>query len=268
MEIGSLAEKITRAYRRKAEQEERLRNAGIEQIMGPVGNLAAGIAHEINNPVGIMVEEAGWMDDLLEEADLQENENLQELKESLNKIKTQGERCKQITHKLLSFAQRTDPRLRDVQMNDLIEAVLASSLSRPISGMTVEAQLDPALPVISASPSEMQQVLLNLISNAMDAVDPEGGVIKIKTRVDGDHVKIEVADNGHGIPEAQLERIFEPFFTTKPVGKGTGLGLPICYGIVKKHGGNIIVESQPGVGSRFLVRVPIFTTEKTNSATG
>ena len=268
METGSLAEKITRAYRRKAEQEERLRNAGIEQIMGPVGNLAAGIAHEINNPVGIMVEEAGWIDDLLEEADLQENENLQELKESLNKIKTQGERCKQITHKLLSFAQRTDPRLRDVQMNDLIKAVLASSLSRPISGMTIEAQLDPALPVISASPSEMQQVLLNLISNAMDAVDPEGGVIKVKTRVDGDHVTIEVADNGHGIPEVELERIFEPFFTTKAVGKGTGLGLSICYGIVKKHGGNIMVESQPGVGSTFCVRLPVGASDEPKPVTG
>ena len=267
-ETGRLAEKITMAYRRKAEQEERLRNAGIEQIMGPVGNLAAGIAHEINNPVGIMVEEAGWIDDLLQEADLQENENLQELKESLDKIKTQGERCKQITHKLLSFAQRTDPRLRDVQMNDLIKAVLALSLSRPLSGMTVETQLDPALPVTSASPSEMQQVLLNLISNAMDAVDPKDGKVKISTKVEADHVVIEVADDGHGIPRTQLDRIFEPFFTTKPVGKGTGLGLPICYGIVKKHGGSITVESEPGIGSTFCVRLPILATEKIKPAMG
>jgi two-component system, NtrC family, sensor kinase len=267
-ETRNLAEKITRAYRRKAEQEERLRNADIEQIMGPVGDLAAGIAHEINNPVGIMVEEAGWIDDLLQEVDLPENENLQELKRALNIIQAQGERCKQITHKLLSFAQRTDPRLRDVQLNDLIEGVLASSMPRLRSGVTIETQFEPALPVVSASPSEMQQVLLNLISNAIDALDPEGGVVKIRTRVEADRVVIKVADNGHGIPTAQLERIFEPFFTTKAVGKGTGLGLSICYGLVKKHGGSITVESEPGVGSTFCVRLPIRGTEETKPAMG
>jgi signal transduction histidine kinase len=267
-ETESLSEKITMAYKRKAEQQERLQNAGIEQIMGPVGDLAAGIAHEINNPVGIMVEEAGWIDDLLQEADLPENENLQELKRALKKIQAQGERCKQITHKLLSFAQRTDPRLRDVQLNDLIRAVLASSQSRPISRMTVETHLDPALPAISASPSEMQQVLLNLVNNAVDAVDPENGVVRICTRIEPNHVVLEVADNGQGIPGAQLDRIFEPFFTTKPVGKGTGLGLSICYGIVKKHGGNITVESQPGAGSTFCVRLPLRGSDETKPATG
>jgi two-component system, NtrC family, sensor kinase len=268
IETRSLVEKITRAYRRKTEQEERLRNAGIEQIMGPVGDLAAGIAHEINNPVGIMVEEAGWIDDLLQEVDLPENENLEELKRALKQIQKQGERCKQITHKLLTFARRTDPRLRDVQMNDLVKAVIASSLPHPPPGVTVETQLDPALPVISASPSEIQQVLLNLIGNAIDAVDSEGGVVTIRTRVEADRVVIEVADNGHGIPKAQLERIFDPFFTTKAVGKGTGLGLSICYGLVKKHGGSITVESEPGIGSTFYVRLPIRGTEESEPALG
>lgn len=256
-EIRSLVEKITQAYRRKNEQEERIRNAGIEQIMGPVGDLAAGIAHEINNPVGIMVEEAGWIDDLLQEVDLPENENLEELKRALKQIRTQGERCKQITHKLLSFARRTDPRLRDVQMNNLIEGVLASYRARLRPGVTIEARYEPALPIVSASPSEMQQVILNLIGNAVDAVDPKGGVVTIRTRIEADRVVIEVADNGHGIPKSQLERIFDPFFTTKAVGKGTGLGLSICYGLVKKHGGQITVESEQGVGSTFCVRLPV-----------
>lgn len=267
-EIRSLAEKVTKAYRRKAEQEERLRNAGIEQIMGPVADLAEGIAHEINNPVGVMVEEAGWIDDLLKEAGLPENENLQELKRALKQIQAQGERCKRITHKLLSFAQRTDPRLRDVQINDLIESVVASSLSHPTSGMIVKTQLEPVLPLVSVSPSEMQQVLLNLISNAIDAVDPKNGVVKISTRVEAKYIVIEVADNGHGIPKEQLGRIFEPFFTTRPVGKGTGLGLSICYGIVKKHGGSITVESEPGIGSTFILRLPTGGSEATKPAPG
>jgi two-component system, NtrC family, sensor kinase len=255
-EMRNLVEKINRAHRRKTEQEERIRNAGIEQILGPIGDLAAGIAHEINNPVGIMVEEAGWIDDLLQEVDLPENENLQELKRALKQIKTQGERCKQITHKLLSFARRTDPRLRHIQMNDLIKEVLTSSMLRLRSGVTVETQFEPALPVVSASPSEMKQVLLNLISNAIDASDPGGGLITIKTWIEGDRVVIEVTDDGHGIPKVQLERVFDPFFTTKAVGRGTGLGLSICYGIVKNHGGDITVESEPGIGTTFRVRLP------------
>jgi signal transduction histidine kinase len=256
-EIRSLVEKITKAYRRKAEQEERIRNAGIEQILGPVGDLAAGIAHEINNPVGIMVEEAGWIDDLLQEANLPDNESLQELKRALKQIRTQGERCKQITHKLLSFAQRTDPRLRDVRMNDLIETVLASFTTRIPPGVTITTQYDPNLPIVSASPSEMQQVLLNLISNAMDAIDRDDGVVTVRTGIEADQVVIEVADNGRGISKAQIGRIFDPFFTTKAVGKGTGLGLSICYGLVKKHGGSITVESEPGLGSTFRVRLPV-----------
>jgi two-component system, NtrC family, sensor kinase len=262
-EIRNLIEKITKAYRRKTEQEERIRNAGIEQIMGPVGDLAAGIAHEINNPVGIMVEEAGWIDDLLQEVDLPDNESLEELKRALKQIKTQGERCKQITHKLLSFAQRTDPRLRDVQMNELIEGVVASFRSRLHPGVILDTHYAPALPIISASPSEMQQVLLNLISNAVDAVEPGVGVVTIRTKAEASRAVIEVTDNGHGIPKGQLERIFDPFFTTKAVGKGTGLGLSICYGLVKKHGGDIAVESEPGAGSTFRVRLPLRNIEQT-----
>jgi two-component system, NtrC family, sensor kinase len=266
-EMRSLVEKITSAYRRKSEQEERLRNAGIEQILGPIGNLAEGIAHEINNPVGIMVEAAGWIDDLLQEVDLPENENLQELKRALKQIRTQGERCKQITHKLLSFGQRTDPRLRDVQMTDLIRDVVASFAPRLPSGVTIETQFEPALPVVPASPSEMQQVLLNLVNNAIDALDEKGGVVTIRTRTEADQVVIEVTDNGHGIPASQLTRIFEPFFTTKPVGEGTGLGLSICYGLVRKHGGDITVESEPGVGSTFRVRLPIRSAEESRNKT-
>lgn len=256
-EMRSLVEKINQACRRKADQEERIRNAGIEQILGPVGDLAAGIAHEINNPVGIMVEEAGWIDDLIHEANLPDDENLQELKRALKQIKTQGERCKQITHKLLTFARKTDPRLRDIQVNQLIKKVLSSSVLRLTSEIRVDSQLDSDLPTVSGSISELEQVLLNLLSNGIDALGPEGGVVTVRTWPEGDRVVIEVADNGQGIANEQIDRVFEPFFTTKSVGKGTGLGLSICYGIVKKHGGDIKIDSEPGVGTRVRVYLPI-----------
>jgi len=154
-----------------------------------------------------------------------------------------------------------------VQMTDLIRDVVASFAPRLPSGVTIETQFEPALPVVPASPSEMQQVLLNLVNNAIDALDEKGGVVTIRTRTEADQVVIEVADNGQGIPASQLTRIFEPFFTTKPVGEGTGLGLSICYGLVRKHGGDITVESEPGVGSTFRVRLPIRSAEESRNKT-
>jgi signal transduction histidine kinase len=267
VEARILVEKITKAYRRKADMEERIRTAGIEEIMVPVGDLAAGIAHEINNPVSVMVEEAGWIDDLLKEVDLPENENLQELRRAIKQIQSQGQRCKQITHKLLSFARRTDPRLCDLQMKDLIDGLLSSSMLPVHSGVIIKTHFEPDLPLVSASPAEMQQVFLNLISNAIDAIGPEGGTVMVRVSVEADQLAVEIADNGQGIPKSQLERIFDPFFTTKAVGKGTGLGLSICYGLVKKHGGSITVESEPGVGSRFHVRLPIHGYKGAESVT-
>jgi len=258
VESQNLVEKIAKAYRRKSEQEDRIRNAEIDRIMGPVGDLAAGIAHEINNPVAIMVEEAGWIDDLIKDEDFSRPENLDELKRSMQKIRSQGERCKEITQKLLSFARRSDPRIFEVQINTLIEELVTTYRRRLQSGaVTIITDLEPLLPVIKASPSDMQQVILNILNNAVDAIESDKGVIQIRTRIQENWAVIDIADNGQGIPNAQLERIFDPFFTTKPVGKGTGLGLSICYGIVKKLGGDITVESQVGIGTTFHVRLPI-----------
>lgn len=257
VETRKLVEKIHKAYRRKVEQEDRIRTAGIEEIMVPVGDLAAGIAHEINNPVSIMVEEAGWIDDLLQEVNLPENENLQELRRAIKQIQQQGQRCKQITHKLLSFAQRTDPRIHDTRIEDLINRLLSSSMLHLPPGVVIETHFGPDLPLLSVSPDEMRQVFLNLIDNAIDAMGPGGGVITLSGQVEADHLIIEVSDTGHGIPKSELESIFYPFYTTKAVGKGTGLGLSICYGLVKKHGGSITVESESGVGSTFRIKLPI-----------
>ncbi|MFZ0890061.1 MAG: response regulator [Candidatus Binataceae bacterium] len=227
-----------------------------------LGDLAAGIAHEINNPVAIMLEEAGWIGDLLEEETFRESKNLEEFKRSLKQIRTQGARCKAIIQNLLSFGQKTSIKVGDVRINDLIAEVVRAYEKKLHAGkVKVETHFTEPLPDCRLSSSEMQQVLTNLINNAIDALDPAGGNIDIATRCDGPEVVIDVSDNGPGIPKAHLDKIFDPFFTTKPVGKGTGLGLSICCGLIENMDGSIAVDSEIGVGTTFHVRIPWQTRE-------
>ncbi len=243
----------------KADREKELMNRQVIEAgkLASIGELAAGVAHEINNPVAIMVEEAGWMEDLLEEEELRNCPNVDELRRCLRQISIQGGRCKEITHKLLSFARKTDPVVRQIQINDIIEEILGICEQRSKnSNILIKTDLNRELPLISASPTEMQQVFINLINNAIDAIG-EGGMIEIRSRMEEGGAVVDIADSGQGIAGDVLERIFDPFFTTKPVGKGTGLGLSICYGIVKKLGGDITVDSKAGIGTTFHVHIPI-----------
>ncbi len=260
-----LSRRMIRRIRLADQEKEQLNQQMIETgKLASVGELAAGIAHEINNPVAIMVEEAGWIGDLLEDVNPAAlpaaNLDLPEIERALGQIRTQGRRCKEITHKLLSFARKTDATVKDVQINDLIKEII--ELSGPMARhnqVTITTALMPDLPYVTVSPSEMQQVILNLINNALDVMEKSGGTIHIATkmsRLEKDHLVITVEDNGPGIPEANLPLIFDPFFTTKPVGKGTGLGLSICYGIIQKMGGKIDVHSKVGEGSRFRIWIP------------
>jgi two-component system, NtrC family, sensor kinase len=243
----------------QADREKDMMNLQVIETgkLATVGELAAGIAHEINNPVAIMVEEAGWMEDLLEDEEVKEN--LEEFQRALKQINTQGKRCKEITHKLLSFARKTDSRIQVVLMNDLIkDAIGLAEQSAKYSKITINTNLEANIPFIQASQTEIQQVFLNLINNAVDAMDKKGGgTIDITSRVDGNAIVVDFADNGPGIHRSNLARIFDPFFTTKPVGKGTGLGLSICYGIIKKMGGEIHVQSVVDEGTTFSIRIPI-----------
>jgi two-component system, NtrC family, sensor kinase len=254
-----LAKRLVR-HIAKMEMEKEMMNEQVIEAgkLASIGELAAGIAHEINNPVAVMVEEAGWIRDLLDEEDLKETANLEEFKRSLNQIQTQGHRCKQITHKLLSFARKTDPTVKLVQVNEVIEDVISLSQQRAIyASVKIETNLAPNLPEVEASPSELQQVFLNMINNSLDAMDSKGGTIEVVSRVSGRFVVVDVADTGVGIPRSNLQRIFDPFFTTKPVGKGTGLGLSICYGIMKKMGGDLTVNSAVGLGTTFHIHIPM-----------
>jgi two-component system NtrC family sensor kinase len=210
--------------------------------------------------VAIMVEEAGWIQDLLEEEEFKDSENLSEFTRSLHQIKLQGMRCKDITYKLLSFARKTDPRETKTQINHLIEEIVKLSKQRArYNRINVKTDLQEGLPEIMVSPSELQQVFLNLFNNAIDAIgnSNDEGLVTITTKRNGNSVLISITDNGQGIPKAIIGKVFEPFFTTKPVGKGTGIGLSICHGIIKKLGGDIQVKSELDVGTTFELSIPL-----------
>jgi len=242
----------------EADRAKELMNRQIIETgkLASVGRLAAGTAHEINNPVAIMVQEAGWVEDLLQEEEFQKGKNLQEIERALKQINTQGKRCKEITHKLLSFARKTDTQIQSVQINKMIEEVVSISDKRSYTGIIINSYLDQTVPTIPSSQTEIQQILLNLINNAVDAMGEKGGKIDITTRLEEQFVLIVVEDDGPGIPKANIDRIFDPFFTTKAVGKGNGLGLSICFGIVKRMGGEIDVHSTVDIGTRFNIRLP------------
>lgn len=252
---------VSRKVVRRIEEADLEKEKMNEQVtearkMASIGELAAGVAHEINNPVAIMVEEAGWMQDLLEEG-FEKNHSVDEFRHCLEQINLQGIRCKEITQKLLSLARKTDSARRTFQLNSTIVEVLGfyEQLSKS-NNIQIRTELDQRLPMISASPTEMHQVFMNLINNAFDAMGSKGGSLEIRSRVAAGRVVVDVADTGRGIPKTVMERMFDPFFTTKPAGKGTGLGLSICYGIVKNLGGNLTVDSTVGVGTTFHVHIP------------
>ena len=244
----------------KADSEKQLMSKKVVETgkLASVGELAAGIAHEINNPVAIMVEEAGWMGDLMEEITFDESENRAEFERAIEQIQTQGRRCKEITHKLLSFARKTDTTIHDVNIKELLEELVALSSQRAKYSMVeIRTDLSPNLPSLRVSTSELQQVFFNLINNAIDAMDHDGGTLTVSSHQKENYLVVTVSDTGEGIPEANLNRIFDPFFTTKPVGKGTGLGLSICYGIIEKMGGKLEVESTVGKGTTFIISLPL-----------
>ncbi|MDP2156753.1 MAG: ATP-binding protein [Nitrospirota bacterium] len=224
--------------------------------LASLGTLAAGVAHEINNPLAIINEKAGLMQDIME---LSKNvprkdkylDIIASILESVN-------RCRTITHRLLGFARGTETTIEIFDISTAVNDVIGF-LGQEITAKKIRIQrfLDPHLPAVASDKAQLQQVLLNIIKNAIDAVE-EGGVIIVSSLVDGDDaVKVVIADNGPGIPEDRIKRIFEPFFTTKEKGKGTGLGLSITYGIVRRLGGEITVESEVGRGTSFRIRIPL-----------
>jgi len=216
--------------------------------LASIGQLAAGVAHEINNPLGVML---GFSQVILKK--LPEDDPL---RKPLTSIEREGLRCKKIIQGLLDFSRRSTPALQPMNLNDALEAACEFIEHQiTLDNIQVIKGLTPELPPIRADGNQLQQVFVNLIINAYQAMS-QGGELRITTRAVGDQVQAIFADTGSGIPAEVLKHIFDPFFTTKEVGKGTGLGLSVSYGIIESHGGKIEVESQVGVGTTFIVTLP------------
>ncbi|GFM37027.1 sensor histidine kinase [Desulfovibrio psychrotolerans] len=245
---------------RKADLDSARLDASLlhQSKMAALGKMAAGVAHELNNPLTLIREAAGWLRDLMD-PDEKEPLDRKEGCEVLDRIDSYIERARGITHRMLSFGRRMDPVREHVNLNQLVGETVAFLENEAMHrSITIEKEYDPALPTVSTDPSQMQQVFLNLIDNAIDAVG-EDGVITVRTSVygDGKFARVEVVDTGPGIPQHVLDKVFDPFFTTKSVGEGTGLGLAISFGIVENMGGHLLVDSEVGKGTTFSVLLPL-----------
>ncbi len=218
--------------------------------LASIGQLAAGIAHEINNPLGIIL---GYTQLLIRS----ESEGSQNL-EDLRIIEKHSRACKTIVENLLSFSRRAQTKMSACRINDVIEEVVrVVGHHFELERIAIEKQFDPLIPPIAIDEAKMRQVFMNLILNARQAM--KSGTVRIETRRDesGRKAIVRVIDEGTGIEAKHMRRIFDPFFTTKPTGEGTGLGLSVSYGIVKDHGGELLVESEVGKGSVFTVILPV-----------
>ncbi|NTW88636.1 MAG: two-component sensor histidine kinase, partial [Desulfobulbaceae bacterium] len=226
--------------------------------MVALSKMAAGIAHEVNNPLASIGETAGWMKDLLAEEDLAASKNFTEFDESVDKIEKHVIRARKIIHNLLGFARRMEPAKEKINVNNLLDETTGFLENEAkYLGIRVEKKYEDDVPVIVSDLSQIQQVVLNILNNAIDAIGTNG-IITVSTRYlkKSEEIEIGVADTGKGIPESELTRIFDPFYTTKEVGKGTGLGLSISYSIIEKLGGHISVESKLGEGTVFTILLP------------
>jgi len=235
--------------------EAQLRRA---QKLEALGRLAAGIAHEINNPLGFVIANVQYVRDALIASNGHADPALEELRAALAEACEGGDRIKQIVRDLKTFAQPHDEGVAAVDLRPVLEFSLKMATPE-IRGRAEVVTAFEDVPPVWAIAGRLEQVFVNLLVNAAQAIQPgnrEQHHIRVSTRAAGDNVVIEIADTGTGIPQAHLERIFDPFFTTKPVGVGTGLGLSICHSIVRAFGGELGVESVEGAGSTFRVTLP------------
>ncbi len=225
--------------------------------MATIGRLAAGIAHEINNPLQMISSQAGWMAELLPEEEQGQVKNLEEYQKSVDKIRHHVKRAGTITHRLLGFSKKMAAQQGQVQVNDLLQETISFLNKEAEQGnITIQQSFDQELPAILTDGPQLQQVFLNLLNNAIDAAG-DGGEVTIATSCDAGEIIVTFADNGTGIEKEHLKQLFDPFFTTKLPDKGTGLGLYISYDITRKLGGSISAANRKEGGAIFTVRLPV-----------
>ena len=256
-EIGELGEMFDLMASSLKERDDKLKEHTSQQIMkserlATLGQLAAGVAHEINNPLGtISIYAQMVLDELGKDND--------SCKESLAVVMKQTNRAGRIVKDLLEFARQSEPEMRILNINDVIrKAVAITTHPAELQNISFATHLAPELPDVQGDTDKLQQVFVNVIINALQAM-PERGTLTVDTKLteDGEFVEIEISDTGCGVPQEHLSKLFDPFFSTKKTGEGTGLGLSVSLGIVQKHNGTIDVKSKVGEGSTFIIRLPV-----------
>ncbi len=230
--------------------------------------MAAGFAHEINNPLQIMKSEQTLIDSILEDmkenGELKETETLEELRDSMGQIALQINRCAEITQAILKFGRQREPKTTDIDLKEFMPQVTDMVAKKAsVNGISIKTDIAKSIPPVYGDPGKLQQVFVNLYNNAIDAIvarrGSHGGVITIEAKPteDRDRVEIAVSDNGTGISSENLSKVFSPFFTTKPIGKGTGLGLSVCYGIIDSMGGTMEATSEKNEGTTVKIILPV-----------
>ncbi|HZH90901.1 MAG TPA: response regulator [Pyrinomonadaceae bacterium] len=230
--------------------------------LAAVGRLAAGVVHEINNPLATIAACAEALETRVAEGTFGESAEVEDLREYLSLIRSEAFRCKTITNGLLDFSRNRAGQHAPVELGELLEAA-ARLLGHQKRRRNVEIEVDApdGVATVSGDAGQLQQAVIILAENAIDAM-PHGGTLLLRARNEGAGVRVEVCDTGVGIPQENLARIFDPFFTTKEVGQGTGLGLAVCYGIVTEHGGRVAVDSVVGRGTTFTLVLPSLSEER------
>ncbi|GAB4435340.1 MAG: hypothetical protein OHK0040_06510 [bacterium] len=247
-EIGELADNFNRMFDLIKKQKEIEQSINQQSKMASLGVLASEVAHEINNPIGIILGYASFLENKVSSDE--------KMKNIITEIKKESQRCKKIVENFLNYARIPNPVLKEININSLLEEIISFAVNHPdLGNIEIEKHFDNSLPLIMADEDQIKQVAINLIFNAAYAIEGTGKItVKTEKGLEG-FVNIIFKDTGKGIPEEHLEKIFEPFFTTKP--KGTGLGLAIARQIVKQHLGNISIQSTVGKGTMVIVSLPI-----------
>ncbi|WP_079505474.1 ATP-binding protein [Mesobacillus jeotgali] len=235
--------------------------------LSALGIMASSFAHEVNNPLATINVYAEDLIDRIQAGD--EDLDEEEMEHYLRKIKENTERCKRITGNLLNFSRKNDWTNEHIRIREIIENSI-SLVEHQLKKQRIQLELRVAeeLPMVTGDGLKLMQVIVNLINNAVDAMESEGKLVISATVTDSETVSIQVTDRGHGIPAEAMDKLFDPFFTTKPIGKGTGLGLSVCYGIIQQFGGNIMIDSKPLEGTTVEIQLPAERLAKPENTNG